>query len=161
MEVLRPILLDFFKTNNILIHRQTRGVTHAESLLKPPFRANCMNWVLGHILTGRGTCLELLGLPPVLTEEERKIYDRGSDELEDTETASDLENLIKKLDRSLDQISAALQAMPPEQLAAPVNFGVQPKPLAEALHFLMWHETYHTGQLEPLRQLAGKNDKVI
>ena len=32
---------------------------------------------------------------------------------------------------------------------------------AEFLHFLLWHETYHTGQTELLRQLTGVNDKVI
>ena len=34
-------------------------------------------------------------------------------------------------------------------------------PLAEALSLAQWHEAYHIGQLEQLRQLAGKNDKVI
>jgi|GEM_PF-5021639 len=29
------------------------------------------------------------------------------------------------------------------------------------LSFLSWHETYHTGQTEYLRQLAGKDDQVI
>ena len=33
--------------------------------------------------------------------------------------------------------------------------------LGEQLSFLSWHETYHVGQTEALRQLAGKNDKVI
>ncbi len=32
---------------------------------------------------------------------------------------------------------------------------------AEMLHFLCWHETYHIGQTELLRQVIGKNDKVI
>ena len=33
--------------------------------------------------------------------------------------------------------------------------------LGERLVFLHWHETYHVGQLELLRQLAGTNDAVI
>jgi hypothetical protein len=33
--------------------------------------------------------------------------------------------------------------------------------VAEKIAFSHWHETYHVGQLELLRQLAGKNDKVI
>jgi methionine salvage enolase-phosphatase E1 len=33
--------------------------------------------------------------------------------------------------------------------------------ILERLQSLVWHETYHIGQLEPLRQLAGKNDKII
>jgi hypothetical protein len=31
----------------------------------------------------------------------------------------------------------------------------------QQIRFSHWHETYHVGQLELLRQLAGKNDKVI
>lgn len=33
--------------------------------------------------------------------------------------------------------------------------------LGAALPFFLWHESYHTGQLELLRQLAGMNDKVF
>jgi uncharacterized damage-inducible protein DinB len=33
--------------------------------------------------------------------------------------------------------------------------------VGEQLAFLHFHEAYHTGQTEMLRQLAGKNDKVI
>jgi hypothetical protein len=33
--------------------------------------------------------------------------------------------------------------------------------LGGVLAFLNWHEAYHVGQLELLRQLAGKNDQVI
>jgi hypothetical protein len=33
--------------------------------------------------------------------------------------------------------------------------------IGERLTFANWYETYHVGQLEFLRQLAGKNDTVI
>jgi hypothetical protein len=33
--------------------------------------------------------------------------------------------------------------------------------LGDEIEGLAWHETYHLGQLELLRQLAGKNDQVI
>ena len=33
--------------------------------------------------------------------------------------------------------------------------------LIEALYFIQWHAAFHTGQLELLRQLSGKDDKVI
>ena len=31
----------------------------------------------------------------------------------------------------------------------------------QRLQSLLWHETYHVGQLELLRQLAGTDDKVL
>jgi hypothetical protein len=33
--------------------------------------------------------------------------------------------------------------------------------LGNRLFFIYYHETYHVGQTELLRQLAGKNDKII
>ena len=32
-----------------VIKAQTKGLSHADSLLQLPFRGNCLNWVLGHI----------------------------------------------------------------------------------------------------------------
>jgi uncharacterized damage-inducible protein DinB len=45
--------------------------------------------------------------------------------------------------------------------AKPVIQAIPPWTTAEFLHFLLWHETYHAGQTELLRQLSGTNDKVI
>jgi hypothetical protein len=39
--------------------------------------------------------------------------------------------------------------------------GGPPWSVAQWLHFLLWHEAYHLGNLEILRQLTGKDDKVI
>jgi len=39
--------------------------------------------------------------------------------------------------------------------------GITDWTVGEWLNFLLWHETYHVGTTEQLRQLAGKNDKVI
>ena len=40
-------------TNNRVIKQKTEGLTHADSMLQLPFPANCMNWILGHILVYR------------------------------------------------------------------------------------------------------------
>lgn len=154
-------LAERFHFNARLIHMQAQDVTHAESLLQPPFRGNCFNWVVGHILTSRDTCLRLLELPPTLSAEELAIYDRGSEPLTDPGLAAPLESLLQKLDEADQRLRAALEPMPEASLAREVSFGRQPQPLGEVLAFLQWHETYHLGQLELLRQLAGKNDKVV
>jgi hypothetical protein len=33
--------------------------------------------------------------------------------------------------------------------------------VGERIEFMQWRETYHVGQLEILRQLAGVNDAII
>jgi hypothetical protein len=68
-----------FNINYDVIKRQVDGLSHQDSLLQPPFRGGCLNWILGYIL----------------------------------------------------------------------------------IAFMYFHETYHTGQTELLRQLAGTDDKVI
>lgn len=50
--------------NTWLINKLADGLTHAESVLQPPFPANCLNWILGHILSRRNTALTLLQAEP-------------------------------------------------------------------------------------------------
>lgn len=153
-------LIDTLRLNGVIINRQLRGMTHAETLLQPPFQANCMNWVLGHLLTERDGILSMLQLVQVLSAEELAIYDRGSLALTAANLASPLDSLKARLDQSLGQIVTALENMPQENLEINVDFGGKSR-LGAEIAFLLWHETYHTGQLELLRQVAGKNDQVI
>lgn len=150
-----------FALTHRLIKMQTDGLTHEDSLLQLPFRGNCLNWVLGHIIEGRNSALKLLGKSPVWGGAEIARYGRGSEPISSAEQGLPLERLLEDLDQSQEHMASALAEMPPEGLAASVNSGAGERSLGEALAFLHWHETYHTGQLEILRQLAGKNDCVI
>jgi len=154
-------LIELFQTSHAVIHRQLKDVTHPESLMQLPFRGNCLNWVIGHILTGRDDCLAFMSQDPVLTEEQRERYKRGSEELTDPTKASRLDELVLKLDDSLERLVVGLSSLSPEALQREVIFARKPGPLGGVLAFLNWHEAYHVGQLELLRQLAGKNDQVI
>ncbi len=155
------ILVNLTQFNLEVVHMQLKDVTHEQSLIQPPFRANCMNWVIGHMLSNRGGLLELLGLPPILSEAEEKTYGYGSEPITGPQGASDLGDMLRRLDESQAQIAAALGKLSEDDLAGEVEIWRGKVALAEALYFTVWHETYHTGQLEPLRQLAGKNDKVV
>jgi hypothetical protein len=154
-------LIDLFQFDHEVIQMQLKDITNAESLLQPPFRGNCMNWVVGHILGVCEDCLALLGLPGILTEEEKKVYGYGSEPIIDATRASDLNSLVKRLDESLTTLVNTLGSLSQAELDHQVEIWRGPLPLAEAISFMQWHEAYHTGQLELLRQLAGKNDHVI
>lgn len=69
--------------------------------------------------------------------------------------------MLADLDESLVRIQAALHSAGSDGLARALPQGGEEAALGEALASLHWHETYHTGQFELLRQLAGKNDAVI
>lgn len=155
------LLLQKYRLTYRVIHMQIGGLTHADSLLQPPFRGNCLNWVLGHIVESRNAVLRALGQEAVWGEEEGARYATGSPPITGDAQALQLERLLAGLALSQERIEAALRGTTPNALAVPVEADGQRVPLGERLDWLLWHETYHVGQLELLRQLAGKNDAVI
>lgn len=151
------LIARYFSLNHRVIHRQTDGLTHEDSLLQPPFRGNCLNWVLGHIVANRNQVLTLLGEDPIWREEEAASYVSDSEPITSSVKAHRLEKIIEDLDRSQERLNAALERVSPERLAEMEGDST----VGQQLTGLFWHEAYHTGQTEYLRQLAGKNDKVI
>ena len=155
------ILSRLFNNNHAILHQQLNGITQAESLLQPPFQGNCLNWVVGHILGVYGECLEVMGVPGTQSESEVKTYGYGSEPLTDCTKGLDLADMLHRLDAGLERINQQLASMTAADLEREVTIWLGPVSLLEALSVMQWHASYHTGQLELLRQLAGKNDKVI
>ncbi len=158
-------LIDLFAntlgTTVYVIQRQTEGLTHEDSLVQLPFRGNCMNWVLGHIISSRGEMLKLLNEEPALTEEENARYKSDSQPIvDDDQTALTFERLMDDLRQTTEQIQKAVKAASQDVLMEITDEEKQHTRL-DALLSLMWHETYHLGQFEYLRQAAGTDDKVF
>ncbi len=153
------LLIELFSINHRVIRRQVDGLTHEDSLLQPPFRGNCLNWVLGHIVANRNTILSLLDAPPVWSDAEIARYKRSSAPItsENHAEAVQLEEILSDLDCTQERLVAALKGMSPEDMDAIKG----EETLGQQLAFLHFHEAYHTGQTEQLRQLAGRNDAVI
>ncbi|MEM7348494.1 MAG: DinB family protein, partial [Chloroflexota bacterium] len=136
-----------------------KGLSHEDSLLQPPFRSNCLNWVLGHIAVSRDDMLHLVGQEGLLTAEEITLYNRGSEAIT-ADNAVSLESLLARLKASGQQIRTALKEASPD-LAETIVDEESKETLIERLAGLQWHETYHIGQLEILRQIAGTDDVII
>ena len=155
-------LVRFFERNLGILRQQTAGLSHEQSLLQPPFRGNCMNWVLGHLAENRNGILKTLGQAPIMTELEAKRYGYGSEPVIcEGEGVLKLDDLLARLERAQGMIATGLRAITPEALAVEVQFAGRTMTVAGRIFFEYFHETYHVGQLELLRQLAGTNDKVI
>ena len=157
----KETFLNSLKRCNRIIHDEIKDITHAESLVQPPYNVNRLNWVLGHIINARDNCLRLLHLPAQLSEAERLVYGHGSQPLTDAQTATDFDALVEKLDCTFEQLAQAISALTAEDLSADAQFFGSPQPLYDWLVFFQWEETYHIGQLDLLRQMSGKNDKII
>jgi len=154
-------LADAFSRNTSVLGRQTAGLSHADSLLQPAMRGNCLNWVVGHIAVYRDHILETLGEERILGDGPIARYDYGSDPiLGEDEGVLPLETLLNAINESQERISAALARSTPESLAqgSPTN---ETTTVGDRVFYLYFHDTYHVGQTEYLRQLAGTDDKVI
>jgi len=150
-----------FARNVAVLKMQADGLTDADSLLQPPFRGNCLNWVIGHILTSRDDVLEALGEARVMGAAGSR-YARESDAVTAAgEGVLPLAELLAWLDEAQARTAAALDRLDEDALAREIAAGERKTTVAKRLFFLYFHETYHVGQAELLRQLAGKNDKVI
>lgn len=154
-------LVEAFARNVMIIKRQTEGLTHEDSMRQPPSTGNCLNWVLGHMVATRDDILATLGAAPVMGDAGMR-YKRGSDPI--TTADNDvlrLEELLEWFDRSQQCIADVLGGMDAAALSRELTFGDQKSTIGKWAFFLYFHETYHTGQIEIFRQLAGKDDKVF
>jgi hypothetical protein len=151
-----------FARNVWIVKRQSEGLTHADSLIQLPFQGNPLNWVVGHLAVNRDDVLALLGEPPVMADDGKR-YKRESDPLTGQEEGVlPLEELLARLDQSQERIAAALERTSEDDLAREMTLSNDRKAtLGQRVFFLYFHETYHVGQTELLRHLAGKHDKVI
>jgi len=150
-----------FARNVMIVKRQTDGLTHEDGLRQQPSHGNCLNWVLGHIAVSRDDVLALLGEPP-LSDAAGARYKRGSAPLTAAEeNPLQLEALLDWLGRTQEHIAAALERTDAAALARELAIGDRKTTVGQRLFFLYFHESYHIGQTELFRQLAGKDDKVI
>ena len=144
-----------------VINRQVEGLSNADSLLQPPFRGNCLNWVLGHIAVHRGLMIKALGSEDPVSEEPRRRY--GNDSEPVLGAADDLQSLDQLLDE-LKRLKEGIEKRLEGRSAIDLDLVIDAErgtTMGSRLAFLAWHEAYHVGQTELLRQLAGKDDKII
>ena len=156
------LLAESYALNLRLLQMQTDGLTDEDCLVESPYNINTLNWVLGHIAVNRDNVLVLLGEEPVLDEASTGRYQRGSEPV----TGSDagvltLSELLGALAAGQERINSAVSKLGEDDLAREVPVGEGTMPLGQRLFGFYFHDTYHTGQTDLLRQVAGANDQVL
>ncbi|MCB0062506.1 MAG: DinB family protein [Caldilineaceae bacterium] len=137
-----------------IVKGKTEGLSHADSMRQLPFPGNCMNWNLGHLLVYRMQYLGVIDGTSKPDPAEFAIYGAGSEPLTDSAKAIPLETLLARLDDASTQVITALEAMPTEKLTELYD-AEKGTTVDDRLQFyLIFHESYHAGQLELLRELA-------
>ncbi len=156
----REAIAQLYQFTHAVLTQNCRDISHEESLRAPAPSGNCLNWVLGHILSTRTPILRLAGQEPIWTAEEAAPYKRGSSPLAPNRTveARPFESLLADLDRSQERLLAGLNSLTEAQLAADglpeVPGGLQP--VGNQLAIFNFHEAYHAGQTGLLRRIIGK-----
>lgn len=156
-------LSEAFDRNVNIIKKQTEGLSQSDSLIQLPFRSNCLNWVVGHIITNRYQVIRLLDGVAPYDAGRMKRYERESEPITGPgDGVLEISRLLMILEATQAEISLRLEALTVKRLDQSVAFyGNKSQRVAEWLFFFYFHDTYHSGQTELLRQAAGKDDKVI
>ncbi|MCI0450380.1 MAG: DinB family protein, partial [Chlorobi bacterium] len=97
-----------YNFNHGVIHTNTEGLTHEDSLKSPAEGGNSINWVIGHILVSRDNVNELLGLPKICSEDMINFYKRGSKPITSM-NAVKLEKLLEMLNESQKKLEEKIQ----------------------------------------------------
>jgi len=128
-----------------IISMNIEGITQEESMIFPNGDANCMNWILGHLIYIRNAFLNILGEESVWDNEKFSCYNRGELPLERKDELVDFEELKSYLQQSQDKLEAKLITVE----------SFDPKIINDIAIFCL-HELYHGGQLGYLRRILGK-----
>jgi hypothetical protein len=137
--------------HNRIMHHFIDDVSHEESVLQLPFEHNCMNWILGHIVTNRSHVLETVGAAHDWQEEVRVLYHQDTQPVTQESPSIQFEKLIAYLDESVHLLKAALEDVSEEWLEENhSNYRGEKTRYAHVTSF-HWHESFHLGQLEILK----------
>ena len=110
----------------------------------------------------RNSALEVVGAEPVGDPVALQRYETESDPITDEGPGViQFPDLLALLTMTSDRLETALAPLTEEWLAEEIAVGSRTQTRAYRLHFLYFHDAYHTGQTEILRQVTGVGDKVI
>jgi hypothetical protein len=145
-----------------IVLKQIEDLTHADSLIQPQPGGNCMNWVMGHLVLCLVDIQDVLGgeHPPGLPD--LSHYGYASEPVKcDGPGVVDLHELVDAYGVLVNAITEQLAQMDDAVFDEEVEIflGKVRRGFAALAHF--FHNSYHIGQLEQLRNLAGRTEKVI
>jgi len=135
------------------------GLSEQEWGRQPNDCANCMKWIVGHLVWARSRAIALLG-----SQWERSWqaqFARGEKPCDPALYPAPAE-MLAAWQEAADVLAAALETVSEERLAEPVK---QPSPsfdgkISGMVSFLAFHEAYHVGQAAYLRRWLGHDGPV-
>ena len=145
-----------------MLQKQTSGLSHADSLLQPQPGGNCLNWIMGHLLVNLVDILNVLGAGPPAVQPDLSHYGYGSEPVRcDAPGVIELQDLVETYALLTNAITDQLTLMTAADFDEVIDFWQGKSRRGYVAFFYFFHNPYHIGQLEQLRHLAGRTEKVI
>jgi uncharacterized damage-inducible protein DinB len=143
-----------FDYNASFLKKNLEGLTDEEWLRRPTDSVNHILWIVGHLCCVRSYLLQQLGedwSKPWLA-----LYGRGK-KLDGAAPQPSPQEAMLAWNESCERLSAAMQSVSAETLAAPITNGPPSTDgkLSGVVNFLAYHETYHLGQASYIRGWLG------
>ncbi len=153
------VIVHSLSVSQALLNRYTADLTPEEYLHRPVKDANCVAWLIGHlILSERGVMqkLEIEGAP-TLPEGFEKRFSRDEG-VPQAETFGDVTTLMPLFNLHRELVIDAVKRAAPDLLDRPLD---QPRPpifstVGEMVNFYGAHVTLHTGQITLIRRSLGR-----
>jgi hypothetical protein len=145
-----------------ILKQQTAGLTTKDSLLQPQPGGNCLNWVMGHLVVNLVEILEVLEVDLSEDLPDLTRYRIGSEPILGEEAGVlTLDNLVDLYEQLTNKIVDRLSQMNEAEFEEEIDFWQGKSRRGYVAFFYFFHNTYHLGQLEYQRNLAGKTEKLI
>lgn len=148
-----------FRQNTSVLEKSFSDLEREEWLRRPAEQSNPVLWIVGHVIWGRSRVLAMVG--EEWTRAWLPLFARGAT-LGVNEQYPTPEELMPAWHDVTAHLTAALDAVPAEALAAPVG---EKSPSYDGtvggmITFLAFHESYHVGQVAYLRCWLGHDGAV-
>ena len=145
-----------------VLRKQTAGLDHADSLLQPQPGGNCLNWVIGHLVVNLVDILNALGGEAPADLPDMAPYAYGSEPIHcDSPQVFQIHVLLDMYGHLTTLVTDHLNQISEADFDQQIDFWQGKNRRGYVAFFYFFHNTYHLGQLEHLRNLAGKTEKLI
>jgi len=145
-----------------IVRQQTAGLSQADSLIQPQPGGNCLNWVMGHLDDGLIALLKVCGGEKSADLPSFDRYGYGSEPVVgDGEGVLPLQDLVASYEVLTNTIIDRLAEMQEGDFDQETDIFSGKVTRGYAAFFFFFHISFHLGQLEFGRNLAGKTEKLI
>lgn len=145
IEIIKYLVFSNYK----VISMNIEGISNEEAMVFPNGEANCMNWILGHLIYIRNAFLNVLGEESVWDNEKYSCYNRGETPLNRKDEFISFEELKSYLKETQNKLELNLNNL---ESIDPV--------IINDVSGLSLHEIYHSGQFGYLRRILGKSGAI-